>query len=134
MNVLFVCNGNVARSQEAELFFNSLKSDKSSSAMSGGINVKIGKPIDLLVVEVMNESGYNISSAVRKLADEKLVNQADLIVSLKPESELPDYIRNHKNVRYWAIDDPQHQSIDFHRNVRDEIRQKVEALIKELKI
>ena len=134
MNVLFVCNGNVARSQEAELFFNSLKSDTSSSAVSGGINVKIGKPIDPLVIEVMSESGYDISYAVRKIADEKLASHADLIVSLKPETELPDHIKHHKNVRYWIVEDPQHQTIEFHRRVRDEIRQKVETLIKELKI
>ena len=134
MNVLFVCNGNVARSQEAELFFNSLKTDANSRATSGGINVKIGKPIDPLVIEVMSEIGYDIASAVRKFADEKMVNQADLIVSFKPENELPDYVNNHKNVRYWNVADPQHQSIEFHRNVRDEVRKNVETLIKELKV
>jgi arsenate reductase len=134
MNVLFVCNGNVARSQEAELFFNTFKSDTGSAAKSGGINVKIGKPIDPTVIEVMNEAGYNISSAVRKVADEKLVDEADLIVSLKPKDELPTYIKNHRNVRYWTIADPQHQSTDFHRKVRDSVRNKVENLIMELKV
>ena len=50
MNVLFVCNGNVARSQEAEIFFNTLKEKDDTIARSGGINVKLGKSIDPLVI------------------------------------------------------------------------------------
>ena len=132
MNVLFVCNGNVARSQEAELFFNTLKQNDDSRATSGGINVKVGKPIDPLVVEAMNEISYDISKAVRKFADEAMARDADLVVSFKPEDELPDFLRVHPNIRYWKVDDPQAQPIEFHREVRNEVKQKVTNLIKEL--
>lgn len=134
MKVLFVCNGNVARSQEAELFFNALKQDKQSTAESGGINVKIGKPIDPFVIEVMNEVGYDISSSRRKFIDEKMVEKADLVVSFKPRNELPEYIQGHKNVRYWNVADPQHQTVEFHRQIRDNVKKKTEDLIKELNI
>jgi len=132
MNILFVCNGNVARSQEAELFFNTLTQDENTHATSGGINVKLGKPIDPLVVEVMKEIGFDISAATRKFTDETMVSGADLIVSFKPAEELPDFIRNHNNVSYWNVPDPQAQSIEFHREVRDTVRQKVTDLIEEL--
>jgi arsenate reductase len=132
MNVLFVCNGNVARSQEAELFFNALKQDD-STATSAGINPKIGKPIDPLVIEVMNEIGYDISKATRKLVTEEAVRAADLAVSFKPADEIPEYLRNHKNIHYWNIPDPQHQSIEFHRNVRNSVQENVQRLIEELK-
>lgn len=132
MKILFVCNGNVARSQEAEAFFNTLKSDEQSVAESGGINVKIGKPIDPLVIEAMNEVGYDISNAQRKFVDEKMVENADLVVSFKPKDELPEYLQSHKNIRYWNVTDPQHQSIEFHRQVRDEVRIRVSDLVNEL--
>jgi arsenate reductase (thioredoxin) len=134
MNVLFVCNGNVARSQEAELFFNTLKHDENSFATSGGINVKLGKPIDPLVIEAMIEIGYDITEATRKFTTEDMANAADLVVSFKPADELPDFLRNHANIQYWNVDDPQAQPIEFHRQIRDEIKIKVEKLIVERKL
>lgn len=134
MNVLFVCNGNVARSQEAELFFNALKHDEKSFATSGGINVKLGKPIDPLVIEVMNEAGYDITGATRKFTTEEMAKAADLVVSFKPADELPDFLRNHTNIRHWSVDDPQAQPIDFHRQVRDEVRTYIVSLVEELHI
>lgn len=134
MKVLFVCNGNVARSQEAERFFNMLKRDEQSIAESGGINVKLRKPIDPLVIQVMSEIGCNISNAQRKFVNEKMVKNADLVVSFKPQDELPDYILIHKNVRYWNVVDPQHQPIEFHRQVRDCVRSKTKDLVDELAI
>lgn len=132
MNVLFVCNGNVARSQEAELFFNTLKHDDTSTATSGGINVKLGKPIDPLVIEVINEVGYDIAKATRKFATEDMANIADIVVSFKPADELPVFLKDHTNIRYWNVDDPQAQPIEFHRKVRDEVKEKVINLVKEL--
>lgn len=134
MKILFVCNGNVARSQEAEVFFNTLKNDEQSVAESGGINVKLGKPIDPLVIEVMTEIGYDVSKAQRKFVEEKLVENANIVVSFKPKDELPDYLQSNKNIRYWNVADPQHQPIEFHRQVRDNVRIRVSDLINELNI
>lgn len=134
MNILFICNGNVARSQEAELFFNTLKNDGVSIAKSGGINVKIGKPIDPLVIKVMNEIGYDMSKAVRKFASQDIVNQADLLISFKPKDELPDYLKNNANIRYCNVPDPQAQPIEFHRQVRNQIKAIVASLIEEFSL
>jgi len=134
MKILFVCNGNVARSQEAEVFLNTLKNDEQSEAESGGINVKLAKPIDPLVIEVMNEIGCDISKAQRKFVDEKMVENADLVISFKPKDELPDYLQVHNNIRYWNVADPQHQLVEFHRQVRDNVRIRVSDLINELNI
>lgn len=130
MNVLFVCNGNVARSQEAEAFFNATKNNSRDIATSGGINVKLGKPIDPLVVEVMNEIGYDLSSTKRKYASETMARAANKIISFKPAEELPNFIKKHSNIEYWPVPDPQHQSIDFHREVREDVRARVANFIK----
>jgi protein-tyrosine-phosphatase len=130
MNVLFICNGNVARSQEAAIFFND--ASKLNYAQSAGINVKEGKPIDPLVVSVMHELGYSMQDCYRKYADDKLAEEANLIVSFKPYNELPPSMQNHINVRYWEVADPQHRPIDFHREVRDNIQLKVNELVNEI--
>jgi arsenate reductase len=131
MTILFVCNGNVARSQEAQVFFNSCHPSDGSIAVSGGINVELGKPIDPLVIEVMDEIGYDMSTAKRKSVDEAMAHAADIIISFKPANELPDFIKGHNNVVYWPIADPKQQPIEFHRKVRDEIRRRVTSFVKE---
>ena len=130
MNYLFICNGNVARSQEAEAFFNAKKTSETDTARSAGINVKLGKPIDPLVVEVMNEIGYDVSGAVRKFVDVDMVANSDRIISFKPVEELPDYVQARKDdIELWDVPDPQHQSIEFHRKVRDDIVARVLTLV-----
>ena len=130
MNVLFVCNGNVARSQEAEAFFNDLSED--DVAISAGVNVKVGKLIDPLVVEVMQEADYGLRNAKRKLWNEAMIEKADLIVSFKPGNEIPSELKDSGKIRYWNVEDPQHQPIEFHRKIRNEVRSKVKDLISEL--
>lgn len=130
MNVLFICNGNVARSQEAVIFFNN--ASKLNHAQSAGVNVKEGKPIDPLVISVMQELNYSMQDCYRKYADEKIIDDADLIISFKLYHELPVHVQSHSNVRYWEVADPQHQSIDFHREVRDSIKLMINELVSEI--
>lgn len=130
MKVLFICNGNVARSQEAEAFFNDLS--EYDIATSAGVKVKVGKPIDPLVIQVMDEAGYSLKQAKRKLWNEEMIAKAGLIVSCKPENELPPKLRDSGKIRYWLVEDPQHQPIEFHRKIRDEVKSKVAALVSEL--
>jgi protein-tyrosine-phosphatase len=132
MNVLFICNENVARSQEAEAFFTGLKNDDSDQAASAGVKVEIDKPLDPLVIEVMSELDIDLSQAHRKVVNEAMVKAANRTISFKPRNELPDYIAHRSDVTYWNIADPRHQNIAFHRQVRDEIRLKVEQFMYEL--
>ena len=132
MNILFICNGNVARSQEAELFFNSSKLAGTMHATSAGINVRIGKPIDPIVIQVMAEAGHTLEGAKRKFADKRRVDAADLIVSFVPKDKLPAHIQSHQKIRFWQVDDPRHQSLEFHRRARDQIKEQVDTLTNEL--
>lgn len=131
MRILFICDGNVARSQEAELFVNTLSKGR-HHAISAGVNPKIGKPIDPNVVEVMKEMGYDMSASFRKEINEAVAGEADMIVSFKSAEELPEFVRSKNNVRYWKVADPARQPIEFHRKVRDLVRSKVEALLAEI--
>lgn len=131
MRILFICDGNVARSQEAELFVNTL-SKGGHNAVSAGVNPKIGKPIDPNVVEVMKEIGYDMDGSVRKGIDKAVVDEADMIVSFKSAEELPEFMRHKGNVHYWEVADPARQSIEFHREIRDFVKSRVEALLAEI--
>lgn len=128
MHHLFVCNGNVARSQEAEYFFNDLSED--DIAKSAGVNAKIAKPLDPAVLEVMREVDHGMPGARRKLITEEMTDWADKIVSFKPLDELPDYVQKRKDdIEFWDVPDPQHQPLEFHRSVRDDILGRIENLL-----
>lgn len=130
MNYLFICNGNVARSQQAEAFFNALKTSESDTAQSAGVDVTIGKPIASDVIDVMKEIGYEMQGAIRKFVTEDMVNNADKILSFKPLDELPSYLQERKtDIEFWNVPDPRHQSIEFHRKVRDDIKARVTQLV-----
>lgn len=131
MNILFICDGNVARAQEAELFFNATAGDN-HCASSAGTNPKVGKPIDPVVVQVMAELGYGMERAYRKPIDITQAQQADVVVSFKLPQELPDVVCNLETLRYWDVPDPRGQAIEFHRSVRDTIQAKVAELVSEL--
>ena len=101
----------------------------SHTATSAGVNPKIGKPIDPLVVKVMKELGFSMDERIRKAIDESTVADADMIISFKPASELPDFVRHHGNIQYWDVADPARQSLQFHRHIRDLVKAKVESLL-----
>lgn len=130
MKILFICDGNVARSQEAELFVNKLSNGK-HLATSAGVNPKIGEPIDPMVIGVMKELGYNMDTSVRKPINEAVAASADVIVSFKLAEELPEFVRR-RAVRYWNVADPARQPIEFHRKTRDLVKSNVESLLAEI--
>lgn len=129
MDVLFVCNGNVARSQEAALYFNTLKSKTDTKAMSAGINPVIGKPIDPLVVQVLAEDGISMDGCYRKPLTREMVRTANQIVSFVRLERLPEFARAHTTLVFWDVPDPRHQDSDFHHRVRNDIKKRVIGLL-----
>ena len=100
MRILYVCNGNVARSHEAEYFTRMLAKGQ-HQAVSAGLDPIIGKSMDSPVVEVMCEAGCDTSSAYRKLLTKAMVDDADAIVSFKALHELPEFVTGKPNVRFF---------------------------------
>ena len=131
MKILFICDGNVARSQEAEIFLNVLSHGK-HVARSAGVNPKLNKPIDPVVTQVMQELGYSMDTNIRKLIDKNIVADSDIVISFKPANELPDFVQHHQNIQYWEVPDPARQSVQFHRYVRDLVKSRVESLLAEI--
>ncbi|MEK6812170.1 MAG: hypothetical protein AABX76_01280 [Nanoarchaeota archaeon] len=140
MKVLFVCRGNVARSQMAEAFFNKLTNGK-HSAQSAGIEAMGSDGTDLNgmllkdrasskhVIETMKRVGIDISNNFIKRLTPEMVEYADkIIVIVKPEI-IPEFLRDNEKVIYWNITDPDEQTIDFHEQTRDKIKKLVEEFV-----
>ena len=125
--VLFVCVHNAGRSQMAAGFMRELGGDRlqvfsAGSAPEGSIN-----PI---AVAAMREAGIDISHEEPKILTTEAVFEADAVITMGCGDACP--IFPGKRYEDWVLEDPANQDIEFVRVVRDEIKARVEALLREL--
>lgn len=130
MKILFVCYGNVMRSQVAEAYYNHFTN--TTDAYSAGTDPttpsRYDRPIDE-VIQIMHEEGIDVSNNVIKTITEELVAAADKIYVLTNKHNCPKYLINSTKVTYWRINDPFGATIENFRKTRDKIRQKVQNII-----
>ncbi len=127
---LFVCQGNVGRSQMAEALCNDImKSDISWSAgVAHHTPEKYGHPVEK-IVEVMDEVGLDVSEAVVKTITQEMIDASRKIVVMCGKNECPDFLLgSRKNVFWPDIEDPEEMSLEETRLVRDKIKQKILSL------
>ncbi len=130
MQVMFICVHNSGRSQMAEAFFNSL-AKPGHAAISAG--TQPAKEINPLVVEAMAEVGIDISQKRPKLVTEDMVFESDRIITMGcgVKESCPVFLDMNVD-EDWGLDDPTGKDLAFVRKIRDEIRERVKKLIKEL--
>lgn len=135
MNILFICKGNVGRSQIAEALFRKKFGDEhivvSAGTKLSGPEQPIGELLPNIqeVLDVMTEEGVDVAGYVRKQLTEQMVVDADKVVVIMEDTEaLPEYLANSPKLIRWNVPDPKGQDLAFTRDVRDQIRQYIEAL------
>jgi len=125
--VIFACVHNAGRSQMAAAFFNQLADRTRAEAVSAG--TQPGRQIHPLVVEVMNEAGLDLSSQKPKLLTDALARDASLLVTMGCGDACP-YVPG-LAMMDWPLPDPKDQPIDSVRRIRDDVRDRVTALVHE---
>ena len=126
-HVLFVCVHNAGRSQMAAAFMQRLGGDAVEVRSAGSLPAESVNPV---AVQAMREVGIDLAGAMpRKLADDA-VQAADIVVTMGCGDACPYY----PGKRYldWDVDDPAGEPIEVVRRIRDEIRERVVALLTEL--
>ena len=127
VTVLFICIHNAGRSQMAEAFFNKLSEGRHRGISAGSRPADTVNPV---VVEAMREVGFDISSKKPKRLDKEMILEADLAITMGCGEDACPIVPN--ELRDWQLEDPSGKPIEVVRKIRDEIRFKVSALIKEL--
>jgi protein-tyrosine-phosphatase len=140
MKVLFVCRGNVGRSQMAEAFFNSKTSNhKAVSAGTHSLNLDgrvsyAGDRIEYIAPNIsrcMKDKGIDISNKISKQLCKYTSDSADLIVWITDRDSVPDYLK-YREIIYWDVKDAVGTSYEKHCLVRDKIKILVDKLILDL--
>ena len=125
--VLFVCIHNAGRSQMAAGFLQQLAGDHIDVLSAGS---KPGNEINPVAVAAMAEVGIDIAANTPKVLTTEAVLTADVVITMGCGDECPYFPG--KRYEDWVLDDPAGQGIDVVRPIRDEIKNRVEALIASL--
>ena len=126
-SVLFLCVHNAGRSQMAAGWLRHFAADR-ALVFSGGSEP--AEDINSGAVEAMREVGIDITDEFSKPWTEEIVRAADVVVTMGCGDACPVY----PGIRYvdWELEDPAGQPIDTVRRIRDDIQQRVRALLDEL--
>ena len=126
-SVLFVCVHNAGRSQMAAGFLSTLGGDDVLVRSAGSMPRDQVNPA---AVEAMREVGIDISAEQPKLLTSDAVQTSDVVITMGCGDTCPVF----PGTRYldWDLPDPAGKGVEAVRPIRDEIRTRVEALLKEL--
>ena len=145
MNVLFVCNGNVARSQIAETMLNHLSDHQATSAgtavrylcfegqtlgtraehQESGLAAK-------MVLELMRGKGFDLSHNTRNQVTPAMVNVADRIILMLGDIPPEDFLAQSDKMEVWDVTDPVHAPRESTAIILDEVTALVQALVREI--
>ncbi len=125
--VLFLCVHNAGRSQMALGWFNHLAGDR-ATAWSGGSEP--GTEVNAGAIAVMAEVGIDIAMEYPKPWTDEIVQAADVVITMGCGDACPLFPG--KRYEDWELEDPAGQSVDAIRPIRDDIAQRVRALLDEL--
>ena len=125
--VLFVCIHNAGRSQMAAGWARHLAGDRVEVRSAGSEPADAINPI---AVQAMAELGVDITGNTPRKLDRHLAEGNDVVVTMGCGDACP-YV---PGTRYedWKLTDPAGQPIEVVREVRDEIRDRVQALLAQL--
>ncbi|MBW4043716.1 MAG: arsenate reductase ArsC [Acidobacteria bacterium] len=123
---IFACIHNAGRSQMSAAFFNSMADPTIARAISAG--TQPAERVHPVVVEAMREVGIDLAHATPQKLTTELAQNAEMLITMGCGDEcpyIPGLIRDD-----WPLPDPKGQQLDHVRVTRQEIRERVAALLK----
>src|SRR5919112_1122977 len=123
--VIFACVHNAGRSQMAAAFLSALADPAKVEAISAG--TRPGDRVHPEVVEVMREVNLDLSTGRPQKLTDQLTKNAALLVTMGCGDECP-YVPGLERDD-WPLDDPKGKPLARVREIRDDIRRRVERLL-----
>ena len=126
-SVLFVCIHNAGRSQMAAGLLTHLAGDRIEVRSAG---TQPADQINPAAVAAMAEIGIDITAATPKVLTGEAVESSDVVITMGCGDTCPYFPG--VSYRDWKLDDPAGQPVEVVRRIRDDIAERVRALIDEL--
>jgi arsenate reductase (thioredoxin) len=123
---VFACIHNAGRSQMAAAWLKKLANPEKARAVSAG--TEPGTQVHPVVLEAMKEVGVDLSAAVpRKLTDD-LARGASMLITMGCGEACP--VVPGLRREDWPLEDPKGKPMERVREIRDEVRERIEELIR----
>ena len=126
-SVLFVCVHNAGRSQMAQGWLRALAGDRVEVRSAGS---EPADRINSAAVAVMAEVGIDITAEQPKILTVDDVRDSSVVITMGCGDTCP--IFPGKRYEDWVLPDPAGHDIDVVRPIRDQIRDRVQALLTDL--
>lgn len=128
--ILFVCWGNVGRSQMAQAYYN--HHTNSNNAFSAGTDptspIKYPQ-MSKVFCDLMLEENIDMTNHYVKLIKPEYICEADKIFVLCEKKYCPHYLLKSKKVIFWKVDDPEFMTPENMRKIRNQIKAHVLSII-----
>jgi len=126
-SVLFLCVHNAGRSQMAAGWMRALSGDR-VDVFSGGSEPS--EAVNAAAVAAMAEKGIDIGQDIPQPWADEIVRASDVVVTMGCGDTCPIF----PGKRYvdWEVDDPSGLPVEEVRPIRDDLEQRVRALMEEL--
>lgn len=124
--VLFACVHNAGRSQMASAWFNHMADPIKARAISAG--TEPGTKVHPEVLLAMQEVGIDLSKVEPQFLSDELARTATLLVTMGCGEACPRIPRLRRDD--WPLEDPKGKSIERVREIRDEVKVRVEELLR----
>ncbi|NLU78567.1 arsenate reductase ArsC [Micromonospora sp. HNM0581] len=126
-SVLFVCVHNAGRSQMAAGWLRHFARDTVEVRSAGSAPAD---QINPAAVQAMAEVGIDITDQTPKKLEYETAEASDVIITMGCGDSCPVFPG--KRYEDWKLDDPAGQGVEAVRPIRDEIRRRVEQLLRDL--
>ncbi len=128
-HVLFVCLHNAGRSQMSQALFERAAAGRHTAESAGSVADPDGR-VHPEVVTAMAELGVDVSGRRPQMLTRELAERADIVVTMGCGDACP-YIPGKRYID-WDLPDPKGRPLDEVRTTRDDIADRVRALLDEL--
>ena len=125
--VLFACIHNAGRSQMAAAWFNALAAADKARAISAG--TEPGTRVHPEVIGAMREVGIELEGIAPQKLTEALAEKAAILVTMGCGEACPG-VPGLRRLD-WPLEDPKGKPIERVREIRDDVRERVVALLRE---
>ena len=125
--IVFIDARNATRSQIAEAWFNHLAKDCGQAQSCGAMPAN---RVDVRAIKVMREVGLEIHTRAPKPINQQLLANADLVVLMGRDVRPYAF----QSTQIWDFRDLDGEPIEAVRDLRDQIRARVQKLIAEIRM